>query len=307
MQLVYLSWYCVLILLASVGGGMIPDLLKLTHRRLEIAVSFVAGVMLGVALLHMLPHALAAAITQSQTATGGVDENAVLVIMLWLIAGFLVMFLIERFFSYHHHDVPEDEEEAGEPFTTGLEHAHGVHDHHHITWSGAAIGLSLHSILAGMALAASVFHGSHQAGLPGLGTFLVIFLHKPLDSATIAMLMARGGWSPTWRNIVNGLFALAIPLGAALFQLALRFGANVSAHDPVTDILPGALAFSAGMFLCVAMSDLLPELQFHQHDRLKLTVALVLGLAVAYGAQRLEATHLHHHDAHDESSAFEPS
>jgi zinc and cadmium transporter len=42
-----------------------------------------------------------------------------------------------------------------------------------------------------------------------------------------------------------------------------------------------ALAFCAGTFLCISCSDLLPELQFHSHDRLKLSVALLAGLGVA--------------------------
>jgi hypothetical protein len=33
----------------------------------------------------------------------------------------------------------------------------------------------------------------------------------------------------------------------------------------------------------------LPELQFHRHDRVKLSVALILGLALAHGAAMMEA------------------
>jgi zinc and cadmium transporter len=58
--------------------------------------------------------------------------------------------------------------------------------------------------------------------------------------------------------------------------------------------IPPALAFSSGVFLCIAGSDLLPELQFHHHDRWKLSAALVLGLLVAYAAGRLEG---HSHTA----------
>ena len=54
-------------------------------------------------------------------------------------------------------------------------------------------------------------HGDTR--LAGLGTFLVIFLHKPFDAMTIGMLMARGGSSLAWRHTVNALFSLAIPLG----------------------------------------------------------------------------------------------
>ena len=52
-----LGIYCALILLASLAGGWIPILIKLTHVRLQLATSFVAGLMLGVAVLHLLPHA----------------------------------------------------------------------------------------------------------------------------------------------------------------------------------------------------------------------------------------------------------
>ena len=48
--------------MASIIGGMIPVWFQLTHRWMQFAVSFVAGVMLGVAVLHMLPHAIAEAV-----------------------------------------------------------------------------------------------------------------------------------------------------------------------------------------------------------------------------------------------------
>ena len=41
------------------------------------------------------------------------------------------------------------------------------------------------------------------------------------------------------------------------------------------------LAFAAGTFLSIATSDLLPELQFHAHDRGKLSMALLAGVGVS--------------------------
>ena len=41
------------------------------------------------------------------------------------------------------------------------------------------------------------------------------------------------------------------------------------------------LAFAAGTFLSIATSDLLPELQFHAHDRGKLSLALLAGIGVS--------------------------
>ena len=57
-----------------------------------------------------------------------------------------------------------------------------------------------------------------------------------------------------------------------------------------------------GVFLCVSLSDLLPELQFHSHDRGSLSVALLLGLALAWGVHQLESS-VHHHD--DEAGEHE--
>lgn len=53
-----LAGYCVLALLAALAGGALPTLFKLTHARLQLAISFVAGLMLGLSLLGLLPHAM---------------------------------------------------------------------------------------------------------------------------------------------------------------------------------------------------------------------------------------------------------
>jgi zinc and cadmium transporter len=169
--------------------------------------------------------------------------------------------------------------------------------HANLSWGGAALGLALHSVLNGVALAAAVQHGGDGSWLAGFGTFLVIVLHKPFDAMTIGMLMARGGWSLSWRHTVNTLFSLAIPAGALLFYFGLMTDPGAAAAATRQWYVACALAFSAGTFLCISLSDLLPELHFHRHDRVKLSVALLLGLAVAHAAAWLEskahAAHTH--------------
>ncbi|TWT77466.1 zinc transporter ZupT [Posidoniimonas polymericola] len=298
--IVLLAYYCVAILVASVLGGMLPGWLRLTHRWMEVAVSLVAGVMLGVALLHLLPHALD---TAAQTGSG---PNRFLGPLQWALAGWLAMFFVERFFCFHHHDLPgeghdchshdhdhghshdhshthESPHEHLGPLACD-EHSHAHSDHaHDLSWGGAAFGLTLHSVLAGVALAASVFHEQSDRSWAGLGVFVAILLHKPFDSMTIAMLMARGNRSRGAQALANAAFALAVPAGALLFYLGA-----VDGHEAANAAAASALAFSAGMFLCISMSDLLPELQFHHHDRFKLSAALLLGLAVAWAACRFE-------------------
>src|SRR5437867_306188 len=173
-----LAVYCALILLASLAGGWIPLLVRLTHTRLQVATSFVGGLMLGVGVLHLLPHAW--------HELKSIDRAA-----LWLLGGFLVMFLIQRFFHFHHHDVPDEAPEGAQGKTADHDHGrdhghdeHRAHDHtladksaRHLSWTGAAFGLTLHTLIDGFAVAASVAaesHGGEHGGLLGLGTFLVV-------------------------------------------------------------------------------------------------------------------------------------
>jgi zinc and cadmium transporter len=305
---VALILYCTLILLASLAGGLIPTWIKLTHKRMELAVSFVAGVMLGVGLLHMLPHAFQMRMDAGLTdpdrySPHGMGHALVNPIVLWLLGGFLTMFFIERFFCFHHHDAPggaadhDHASHAHEHDDDCSGHHHPAPSRHRLTWTGAAIGLSVHSLIEGIALAASIEAGRTEpsgAGLAALGTFLVIFLHKPFDSLTIGTLMTIGRRSANTRHLINAAFSLLVPAGVLAFYLGMT-GLTESSC-----LVSWALAFSAGTFLCIAMSDLLPELQFHQHDRGKLSVALLAGLALAWLIGAIEAR-MHESPGHDHS------
>jgi len=287
-----LTVYCLLVLLASLAGGWIPLLVRLTHARIQVAISLIAGFMLGVALLHMLPHALLEMPADASITT----------VVGWMMAGLLVMFFLQRFFAFHHHDAPTLETEAAE---AGFQHAETVHDdacdhahdhrhdQHRLTWGGAFVGLTVHSVIGGVALAASVAAETTAGAsyyIAGLAVFLVIFLHKPFDSMTIGTLMAVGRSSYAFRHLVNALYALTIPLGVILFYL----GAGWTTIDTAA-LTCYALAFSAGTFLCISLSDLLPEIQFHHHDRVKLSTALLLGVALAWTISFYESK-MHGHD-----------
>jgi zinc and cadmium transporter len=110
--------------------------------------------------------------------------------------------------------------------------------------------------------------------------FLATIVHKPADALTIVSLMLREGVPRLQAHLVNLGFSLMIPAGVALFFVGLR-GLSPAAGASFT---AGVLAFSAGTFLCIALSDLLPELQFHAHDRLKLSLALLAGFALMAAA-----------------------
>src|SRR3954451_14370384 len=85
--IVPLTYYCLLVLGASIFGGVLPLWFRLTHRGMQVALSFVAAMMLGVGMLHMLPHAL----VESRASSDGSAGNEFNV-MLWALGGWLVMF-----------------------------------------------------------------------------------------------------------------------------------------------------------------------------------------------------------------------
>ena len=297
-RILLLTGYSIAIAAASFAGGWLPSRMRLSHARMQVLVSFVAGLMLGVSLFHMLPHA-------------AMEMKSLDLATLGTTAGLLSMFFLIRAFHFHQHGSAETHA-PGEP-TLEIVHHH-EHDHDHdnpgaecghahasepprnmLGWVGVAFGLTLHSFFDGVALAAGVEAGHAHVGtslswLVGFETFLAICLHKPLDAMSITSLMSAGGWSASWQRTVNVCFALISPLGAALFYL------GASHMGPSQHLfVGGTLAFSAGIFLCISLADLLPELQFHAHDRLKLSVALLFGVLVAYGIHWLEPAHVHTH------------
>ncbi len=261
-----LAGYCVLAFLAAWLGGELPAWVQLTHTRLQLAVSLVAGLMLGLSLLGLLPHAMAELPSAHQAAQ-------------YALAGFLALFLLQRFLPFHHHDVAE-----GSPLEPcGHPHSLAERSARNLGWIGVALGLSLHSVFDGLAMAAATATGTHEhGGMLGLGTALAVILHKPFGALAIVTLMTAREAPPRLRRRVTLAFASVTPLGALAFHL----GASPWARTHPA-WLGAALAFCAGTFLCIACADLLPELQFHSHDRLKLTAALLAGVGAAWLIVRL--------------------
>ncbi|MCU0961716.1 MAG: ZIP family metal transporter [Pirellulaceae bacterium] len=288
---ILIAIYCVCLIGASLFGGWLPFLVRLTHTRMQLMMSFVGGFMLGVAILHLLPHAV--------VQTGSLDYAA------WsCVLGLLTMFLTIRVFNVHQHGP------VAEPDTAEEEHDH-LHDHahhdcrhpaqrpggadHRFSWLGLFLGLAVHSLIDGVAVAASVVaavdHGG-TLGLLGVGTFLAVLFHKPLDSLSITSVMAVGDWSVRARHAANVAFSLICPAGALLFYFGTR-ELGTAQHIAVGC----ALGFAAGVFLCISLADILPEIQFHHHDRVKLTAALLVGVALSFAIGLFEPEHAHSHQA----------
>jgi zinc and cadmium transporter len=277
-----LALFCAAIVGASLLGGALPlRAAVLTHTRLQVYLSFAAGAMLGAAFFHMMPEAVEAGSASS---------------LRWAAAGLLALFFLERFFSFHHHEAPADPEDPcpthPHEHSKGTGHSAGLVNEAapgaggggakgtSLDWGAAAFGLATHSLAGGVALASAVasdFGSPRQAlGPAAWGVFLATVVHKPADALTIVSLMLRAGVPKGLAHLVNLGFSLMIPAGVALFFA----GAHWVGREQASRLTADALAFSAGTFLCIALSDLLPELQFHSHDRVVLSASLLAGVGL---------------------------
>src|SRR5262245_44503932 len=244
-----LTAFCTGIVIVSVLGGVLPLAVMLNHTRLQVYLSFSAGAMLGAAFFHMMPEAVRVGSPETLYATA---------------FGLLALFFLERFFSFHHHEMRDPSRSTAEvedrshcdqtaPHTAvGIDARHHAESHNHgsgaMRWGPAAVGLAVHSLAGGVALASAVaadFDVGRGACGAGRGRFIAPLVHKPADALTITALMVDSGAPRRHTHLVNLAFALMIPTGVALFWIGAR---------TVLAISPGswtaaALAFSAGTFL----------------------------------------------------------
>ena len=273
-QLFYiLCAYSIILVIAILLGGQLPHWLTLTHKRMQLVMSFVSGLMLGIAVFHLLPHAI-----YTIDATNAVDIAA-----RWTMVGLLTMFLLLRVFHFHQHDfvAAAASSELSSAEAQSHSHAHSHLSDRGIGALGLFTGLCVHTVIDGIALGA-VMLSDH--GL-GLGVFAAILLHKPLDSLSIETVMANAGWSSAQRWSAAIIFAALCPLAAIAFHLGMAPYLESSLW------LPGILAFAGGAFICIALSDLLPEVQFHSHDRVRLTLLFLMGIGLALAIGWFEPAH----------------
>jgi len=279
--------YGITIVASAVAGGYLPRVVKMNHFRMQLILSFVGGMMLGVAVLHLLLHGFIEIQRAAETVVPNADPVASFrATMIAMLVGLMFTFFLMRAFHFHQH---------GEELEEGHDHEGPCHHHQdpHSTdrprlgWVGVIFGLGLHTFMDGVALGAVVAHEyahghMHTWAPAGFGVYLAILLHKPLDALSVSTLMAADNRSQTTIHATTAAFGLMAVAGAlAVIYLPWLKDGGLS--------LGYLLAASAGVFLCISLSDLLPEVQFHRHDRLQLSAALILGIAVAFLIEMMHA------------------
>jgi zinc and cadmium transporter len=256
--------YALIVAVLSLIGAAVPLRVRFGHAQLQVYLSLAAGALLGAALFHLLPEA-------SEHIHGAFGLPAAI--------GIGVVFLLQRYLAPHsheplgaHHPQPHHDDHES--------HDHETHGHGDarplVTGVVAILALSIHSFFDGVAIGAAT-GGPSDPGAPlAFAVFLSVLIHKPMDGLAVSVLLLNAGTRSRRLWSIQAFYAALVPVGAAVFLLTRGSVAQPSIFVGYT------LAFSAGTFLAIALTDLLPELHFHAHDRHKLSIALLAGLLVMW-------------------------
>lgn len=172
-------------------------------------------------------------------------------VVLTVLVGFLVFFVLERllgWFHHHHHDEKQ-----------------GVRDKTHTNL--VIIGDTLHNALDGIAIGAAFL-----VSVPtGIITAIAVAAHEiPQEIGDFGILLGKG-MKPRRVVLVNLLSALATVVTALVTYLA---GGNFLP-------IPLLLGLTAGMFIYIAASDIIPDIHEKPHkEALRQSGMLLLGVVV---------------------------
>lgn len=202
--------------------GIFSFLLKdsFLNKALLLLVGFSAGTMIGASFFHLLPEALEHAKSTN--------------IFLYVVLGFSVFFLLERYFYWRHcHD--------------------GNCEVHAFAYLNL-IGDGMHNFIDGMIIAVG-FVADIKIGF--ITTLAVISHEIPQEMGDFAVLVF-GGLKKTKALFYNFLSALTAVLGALLgYFLA----------EKVPDLSNFLLPFACGGFIYIASSDLIPQLHTQSQNK----------------------------------------
>jgi zinc and cadmium transporter len=221
------------IVLSTLVGGVLSVLIAasltvtLLSRIVRHLVSLSVGVLLGTALLHVLPEAF----------ESKVDPHR---LFMTLLGGLLFFFLLEKAELYRH----------------GHHHEGDGHHHHHDFdaaqagrggWS-VLVGDSIHNFCDGIIIAAA-FLADTQLGLV---TALAIIAHEIPQEVGDYIVLLNAGFSRRKALLYNGVSGLASVVGGVLGYFIV---------GPWEGLFPYLLVAASSSFVYVAVADLLPQLQ----------------------------------------------
>ena len=250
------------IFIVGMIGGYIPLYREWSVDNLSLMVAFGGGTLLAAALFLMLPEGW----EHVEEGVPWADVEAGFVVAVAITVGFLLMYLLENLALPHlGHDHEEHLGHSGEAHAAESASERAVHQ---VGGLSAFIALSMHTLIDGIALGTAVTGGEDFA-LGGL-VFLAIIFHKMPAAFSLTSALKADNYSNSTALTYLIIFNAMVPVGAILAFVVL-YGLPVW-------LLGAMLCFSAGTFIHVATSDLLPVIHRQHSGKVLLSAVVVLGV-----------------------------
>ena len=221
------------IILATFVGGLLSVLIAasltvtLLGRIVKHLVSLSTGVLLGTALLHVLPEAF----------EKGASPHA---LFMTLLGGLMFFFLLEKAELYRHNHHHEGD---------------GHHHHHHFDEEQAGrgglsvlVGDSIHNFCDGIIIAAAFLADTHL----GFVTALAIIAHEIPQEVGDYIVLLNAGFSRSKALFFNAVSGMAAVLGGIVGYFIV---------GPWEALFPFLLVAASSSFIYVSVADLIPQLQ----------------------------------------------
>lgn len=245
--LIYILFFTLVGSVFSLIGGVFlllkeKKVLKYSH----FLAAFAAGTLLGTVFFDLLPEAIEEGKHVVEKGLSG-EIN----IFFWVLFGILGFFLLERFVHWFHHHQHAYDDEFVKPTVPLI-----------------VLGDSVHNFIDGIAIGATFL-----VSIPlGIITSLAVAAHEiPQEIGDFGILLHKG-MKRKKVLLVNFFSALTAVIGALIsFWLGERIEAS----------LPILLAITAGFFIYIAASDLIPEIHHENRKGFAVIETTLMFLGVA--------------------------
>jgi zinc and cadmium transporter len=255
------------IVAATVAGGLLSVLIAaalsvgVLARLVRSMVSLSTGILLGTALLQVLPEAF-----ESKA-----EPHA---LFATLLAGLMFFFLLEKAELYrhdHHHEGDDPQHHHHDGFDAEQAGRGG--------WS-VLVGDSIHNFCDGVIIAAAFLTDTRL----GVVTAVAIVAHEIPQEVGDFIVLVNAGLSRARALLVNALSGLAAVVGGVLGYFVV---------GPWQSLFPYLLVVAASSFVYVAVADLMPQLQRRLSWRDTATQLgwMAIGLALVVVAGQLAHSH----------------
>ncbi len=236
-------------------GGLLVSSRRIGQTTLRYLIALGAGFMLAAVFLKMVPESL------------DLWPGEPIPPMTWLLAGYMLIQLVEHTVAPHFHFGEETHEEAMLA--------------QHAALAGVS-ALMVHAFFDGVSIAVASLVSVELGAL----VFVAILLHKLPEGFTVASMMlaaGRGEASARQAAMIVGAATMTGALLVIAFKDVAVYSRPLSAH---------MLPFAAGVTLYVAASDLIPEVNTRGGGA-RISLAVFAGVALLYITEMLLGSMTH--------------